>query len=225
MIIKEKRFSAGGVSLRAEGDGKNIGGYALKFNTLSQNLGGYVESCAPGLADKSIADRADVVCRWLHEDQYTLGSVGAGTLDVRADGTGVEYDCPLPDTTYARDVAALAARGDLRYSSFAFRVLDDEWSETETGFPLRTLKAIQLIDVAPVTRPAYIDTSTGLRTLAEQRSLDLDAVKKAAASNHLAELLREHEPTHIDLGGQGETHPVVSIRQRMAALDLIRTTP
>ena len=209
----EQRSTAGTVEVRGSADSKTIGGYALKYNTLSQNLGGFVETCSPGLVDKSLGDGADVLCRYQHQDHYLLGRVAAGTLTLRNDEVGLDYECPLPDTDYANNCAALAARGDLRYSSFAFRTLDDDWSFTEQGFPLRTLISIQLVDVAPVVSPAYLDTSSGLRSLAEKRSLELDTVRKAAEANELGELLRADAPVVIDLAPtnpdqqrQGDTH-------------------
>lgn len=236
MTSTERRSTAGIVELR-EADGvRRAGGYALVFNRYSQNLGGYVEQCSPGLCDKSIADRVDVLARYQHDSDMLLGRVSAETLRLEADGTGVLYEADLPDTTYARDLAALLARGDVRHSSFAFRVMPDgdEWSFTEQGYPLRTLKAVQLVDVAPVVTPAYLDTSSGLRSLAEQRGLDLDAVAKAAAANELGELMRAKDPTHIDLGGerpaeertdktpeggaQGATHAPLSAYQRRLAV-------
>lgn len=211
----ETRATPGTVEFRALPEGRRIGGYALKYFQLSQNLGGYVEQCAPGLADKSIADRADVLCRFQHEDVYLLGRVRAETLLLESDGTGVTYDCPLPDTTAGRDVAALAERGDLWGSSFAFVTFADEWSETEQGFPLRTLQSIQLVDVAPVVSPAYLDTSSGLRSLAAHRSLDIADVVRAAECNGLRDLLHSHDPVVIDLGsGQRDTHPALGIRKR-----------
>src|SRR5206468_7548061 len=129
-----------------------------------------------------------------HEDQFLLGRLVSGTLRLAGDTTGLDYSVDLPDTTYARDIAALAARGDVRYSSFAFRTIDDDWGLSEQGFPLRTLTALQLVDVAPVVTPAYMDTSTGLRSLAEKRGLDLDLVEQAAKADALSELLRAKEP-------------------------------
>jgi hypothetical protein len=199
----ERRSTTGTVELRAAGKGLGrLGGYALKWRTLSQNLGGYVETIEPGAVDEATirGERGDVVARWQHDDQYLLGRQISNTLRLAADGVGIEYDVDLPETSYGRDVKALAERGDLRYSSFAFRVLEDDWSFTGQDFPLRILRSIQLVDVAPVVNPAYLDTSTGLRTLAERRGLDLDEVQKAAAHNALGELLREGAPTVIDLG-------------------------
>lgn len=209
----EQRSTTGTVEVRGSQEQKTIGGYALKFNTLSQNLGGFVETCAVGLVDKSLGDGADVLCRYLHTDQNLLGRVSAGTLTLRTDEIGLDYECPLPDTDYANNCLALAARGDLRHSSFAFRTMDDDWDFTDQGFPLRTLLSIQLVDVAPVVSPAYLDTSSGLRSLAEKRSLELDTVRKAAEANELGELLRADAPVVIDLGStdsdqqrQGDTH-------------------
>jgi len=237
----ERRSTTGVVELRAGAGLGKIGGYALKYNKLSQNLGGYVEQCAPGLADKSIADRVDVLVRYQHDSDMLLGRVSAETARVEADNVGVLYEADLPDTSYARDLAALAKRGDVRHSSFAFRTLEDEWGFTESGFPLRTLLAVQLVDAAPVVTPAYLDTSSGLRSLAEQRGLDLDAVAKAAAANELAELMRAGAPTVIDLGagttgttpdvtersdgsdGQGATHPPLSVYR--ARLELLSRRP
>ena len=52
-------------------------------------------------------------------------------------------------------------RGDIRHSSFAFRVFPggDEWGVSEFNYPMRTLHAVELIDVAPVLDPAYPDAA------------------------------------------------------------------
>lgn len=200
----ERRSTSGVVELRAAGDGgRRIGGYALVYGRYSQNLGGYVEQCAPGLADKSIADGVDVLCRYQHDSDFLLGRVSAGTLRLAADGTGVAYDDDLPATSYASDLAALCERGDVRHSSFAFRCIEDEWGFTEQGFPLRTLLQVLLVDVAPVVSPAYLDASAGLRSLAERRGLDLGDVQRAAAANELVQLLRSGAPVVVDLGAGG----------------------
>lgn len=228
----ERRQTPGTLELRA-GDGgvKRIGGYALKYRALSQNLGGFVEKVGPGAVTKSLADGGDVLARYQHDSNLLLGRTSAGTARLLSDDVGLDYEADLPDTSYARDLAALAARGDVRHSSFAFRVMPegDEWSFTEMGFPLRTLTEIQLVDVAPVVSPAYLDTSSGLRSLAEHRGLPLDDVAKAAAANQLQVLMREHDPKTIDLktketGPPRDTHGLLSIRQRRAELQRRSTT-
>lgn len=170
-------------------------GYALKYDRLSQNLGGFVERVAPGAVDKSLADGLDVLARYNHDDAYLLGRTASGTLRLTSDETGLRYEIDLPDTTVGRDVAALAARGDIYQSSFAFYTVSDEWGETEQGYPLRSLTNVRLVDVAPVNTPAYLDTEAGLRSFAEARGLDMEAVREAAARNELRSIVPvEAEP-------------------------------
>lgn len=168
-------------------------GYAAKFNKLSRNLGGFVEQLAPTAFNKSLADGVRVMARYNHEDSGLLGTTDAGTLRLMVDEVGLLYEIDLPDTSVARDVAALAARGDVRFSSFAFHVPPDgdEWGYTENDFPLRTVRSAHLVDVAPVNDPAYLDTTSGLRSLAEARGLDLAIVRDHAARNDLRVLLKK----------------------------------
>ena len=143
-----------------------LAGYAAVYERLSQNLGGFVEKVAPGAFAQTLADNNPVLARYNHDDNQLLGTTEAETLRVASDDTGLPYEVDLPDTAVGRDVAVLAKRGDVRYSSFAFRTLEDSWSVTDQGFPLRTLVKVQLVDVAPVNNPAYRDTSVGMRSLA-----------------------------------------------------------
>jgi uncharacterized protein len=167
------------VELRTASDGTGVlTGYAIVYNSLSQNLGGFVERILPGAADKSIADGVRVLARYNHDDNQLLGTTDAGTLRLSSDEVGTAYEVDLPDTSYGRDLRVLAARGDVNRSSFAFTVPEngDEWGLTDNGFPLRTVKSIQLIDVAPVNSPAYLDSSAGLRSLAARTGLDVKLI-------------------------------------------------
>lgn len=195
----ETRFTTGTVEVRASESGKRLGGYALKYDRLSQNLGGYVERIAPGAIDKTLSEGTDVLCRFQHEDRYLLGRTSSETLRLSPDTEGLPYEVDVPATDYGANCLALAERGDLRHSSFAFYTVRDDWGLTDQGFPMRTLVEIKLVDVAPVVQPAYLDTSTGLRSLAEHRGLELEEVAERAKANALAELLRSTSTT-IDLG-------------------------
>lgn len=231
----ERRYAPRGtVEFRAAAKSGSAGvlvGYALKYDTLSRNLGGFVETIAPGTFDKSLADGVDVLVRYNHDDNMLLGRTASGTARLIPDEVGIQYEVDLPDTTVGRDVAALAERGDVYQSSFAFYTVEDEWSMTENGFPLRTLRAAQLVDVAPVNSPAYLDTSSGLRSLAEKRGLPLDEVTHAAAENRLGELL---SPAPVDDEvrvsadeadaeiPQVDNHGLIVVRQRLMQMRLRR---
>ena len=207
----ETRYLSGPVELRAGDKGKKLGGYALKYNRLSQNMGGFVEQVAPGALNKTLADGGDVLCRYQHEDEFLLGRTSSGTLRLMPDDVGLPYEVDLPNTSYANDVAALAERGDVSHSSFSFYTIEDEWGFTEQGFPLRTLLQIQLVDVAPVVQPAYLDTSTGLRHLAASRNLDFDSVRAAAVSGSLAALLEQRDEPQPEPETPSEPHVPVEL--------------
>lgn len=221
----ERRFHTAKIELRASTNGIGVlFGYAAVFNRYSQNLGGFVEQVDPAAFNKTIADGVEVLARFNHSDDALLGTSLAETLRLGTDGTGLWYEVDLPDTSTGRDVKALAERGDLRFSSFAFRTMEDDWGYTTEDFPLRTLKAVQLVDVAPVVNPAYRDTTTGLRSLADRFELDLEEARAAAEQNKLATLLHNketsrahgHEESQED--GQGATHPSTSeLRERLDA--------
>lgn len=194
--MTETRLTKAAVELRAETDIPRLAGYAAKFDTYSQNLGGFVEQIDRGAFDKSIADGGDVLCRYNHEDAGLLGRTSSGTLRLGHDSVGLTYEVDLPDTTVGRDVRVLAARGDVTQSSFAFETVDDDWSVTDQGFPLRTLLRVRLLDVAPVNSPAYLDTSAAVRSLAGRLDVDPAEVPELHARGEIAARLKT--PTVID---------------------------
>ena len=211
MTTIERRTNLGTVEFRAQGDKLLAAGYAATFNKLSQNLGGFVEQVAPGAFAKTIQEQ-DIRALFNHDENHVLGRLAPGTLRLSEDGTGLAYEIDLPDTTAGRDVAKLLERGDVSGSSFAFRTIDDEWGETEAGFPLRTLKQVSLRDVGPVTFPAYTDSTSALRSLAEARSLDVDVLVAAAKAGELRSLIANPGEGHED----GRVTPTV--RAHMAWL-------
>jgi len=218
----ERRFTRGLVEVRAAGDSRTIGGYAAKFNTLSRNLGGFVERIDPGFFAKSEGDGwPRVMARYNHDNNMLLGTSRSGTLRLQTDGTGLDYSVDVPAAR--GDVYELVQRGDVAESSFAFYTFEDDWAMTDDGFPVRTLLSGQLVDVAPVNDPAYLDTSTGLRSLAEKAGAELAEVRAAAEAGELKRFLGAPAPTIIPPTGQGDTHLVMAVRQRRAELMQRRT--
>lgn len=188
----ERRYTLVPVELRARGDKRAIGGYAAVFSRLSQNLGGFVEQVAPTFFNKSRGDGwPDVLARYNHDDNMLLGTTGGGTLRLSIDDTGLLYDVDPPQAR--ADIVELVERGDVRKSSFAFRLFTegDDWTMSDQGYPLRTLVSGQLVDVAPVNMPAYTDTSASTRaegaleSLARKMDAQIDEVRKLADANDL----------------------------------------
>ncbi len=169
MAAVERRYTTLPVELRAAGDTRKIGGYAAKFNKESRNLGGFIEVVTQSFFNKSRGDGwPDVMARYNHT--ALLGTTAAGTLALRVDDVGLDYEVAPPQAR--SDVVELVQRGDVRKSSFAFRLPQggDDWGLSEQGYPLRSLLSGQLVDVAPVDDPAYVDTTTALRSLQNPES-------------------------------------------------------
>jgi HK97 family phage prohead protease len=184
----ERRYTSGDTGkaeLRAvDGDRHTIGGYAAVFNRNSKNLGGFIEVVDPIAFNQSRGDGwPDVIARYNHDDNQLLGTTAAGTLRMGLDKYGLAYDVDPPRAM--EYVTELVQRGDVRKSSFAFRTIDDDWTMTEQGYPLRRLTGVQLVDVAPVNTPAYADTTAGLRSLAEKFGADLTEVRGLAEADEL----------------------------------------
>ncbi|MGV4984522.1 HK97 family phage prohead protease [Streptomyces sp. NRAIS4] len=183
----ERRYTSGDTGkaeLRADNGMKRIGGYAAVFNRQSKNLGGFIEVVDPIAFNQSRGDGwPDVIARYNHDDNQLLGTTAAGTLRMSIDAYGLSYDV-LPPAAMSH-VVELVERGDVRKSSFAFRTLDDDWTMTDQGYPLRRLLGAQVVDVAPVNTPAYADTSAGLRSLAKKFDADLEEVRSLAQADEL----------------------------------------
>lgn len=192
-MTTELRTFTGGVEFRAaapeQAGAGTATGYAYKFNSLSQDLGGFVETIAPGAGAASIASD-DVAGLANHDPSLILGRTSSGTMSLAEDATGALYSIDLADTTVGRDWATHLERGDVTGSSFGFYVPDggDEWNLQPDGTVVRTLLQFSLRDVGPVTFPAYLGATAALASLANSRSIDIGRVKKAAEANALADI-------------------------------------
>ena len=166
-----------------------VEGYALRFNTLSNDLGGFVETISPEALKE--ADLSDVRCLIDHDSSKVLGRTVSETLELKVDDEGLYFRCQLPDTTYANNLYTSIKRKDINQCSFGFILSEDDgdsFEKRDDGLFKRTIRKIKsLFDVSIVTYPAYNDTSVepALRSIenikqeeqamikAEQRKLDL----------------------------------------------------
>jgi HK97 family phage prohead protease len=154
------------VQCRAELRGDKLGGYAAVFDeTADLGVLGR-ERLARGAFDVALKN-SDVRALYNHHPLYVLGRESAGTLRLHADEHGLEYEVDLPDTTYARDLRTLVERGDVTGASFGFVPGLHAW---DSDRQVRTHTSVkQLVDVSPVTFPAYTGASTEARSMTVRR--------------------------------------------------------
>ena len=157
------RFAA---EFRAEVTGDTLRGHAAVFDSLA-DLPDHYESLAPTAFDAVLAaDSLDVRALVNHDPNQILGRTPK-TLRLHTDEKGLAFEVDLPDTAAARDLRTLIGRGDLTGMSFGFIPGDDVWSKAPDGRQLRTHTSVaRLLDISPVTYPAYQGTDVSLRSLA-----------------------------------------------------------
>lgn len=152
-------------------DSRTVEGYAVVFNSQSEDLGFY-ETINPAAITEEVLKRSDVFCLFNHDQDKVLArsKYGTGSLQLQLDEQGLKYTFTAPNTDLGDELLEYLRRGDIDSSSFAFTVSTDEGSEVWTtgtdGRQYREiLKIDSLHDVSPVWNPAYSSTSVSQRTL------------------------------------------------------------
>ena len=159
--------------VRSIGEGEerqtHLQGYALTFDSLSEDLGYFREIIRKGALDNCKMD--NVVLNVNHDMDKPLArnkkGNGIGTLTLTVDEKGLFFDAIPTDTSYSRDLISNMEAGIIDKCSFAFMLdwQDDEsqtwdWDTNNRGYDLRTINKIkEIFDVSIVTNPAYESTS------------------------------------------------------------------
>jgi len=175
-VKKHKKSGSSGMQRRyvesvAQMDYRNqknpkIVGHAAVFGKRARIWEGFYEEVAPGAFTEAI-ESDDIYALWNHDPSNVLGNTGAKTLSLSEDGEGLRYEIVPPDTQLGKDLTTLIRRGDIRKSSFGFRIEDEKLTKLGEGKGvLRTiLKVKPLFDVSPVTFPAYPQTDVKVRMI------------------------------------------------------------
>lgn len=187
----ELRHLIVGPFTRASANSRDVEGYAAMYERKT-SIGWFDEIIKAGAFD-GVIEPSDIRALFNHDPNHLLARKRpAGTsgfmdsLSVWTDDTGLRYGFEVPKTR--DDILEMIARGDLGESSFAFTIDSYDWI-TEDGRDLRQLiKFKRLYDVAPVTYPAYNDTTVAKRSL-DALKKDTDTLKEDR-DNAQAELIK-----------------------------------
>ena len=140
---------------------KNLAGYAILWNQLSDDRGGYYVRFL-----KDSAKFATPTFAIFHHDfRCILGSTANSTLRLTSDDIGVRVEIDLPDTTQASDVAKLVEGGYVGGMSFSM-LYDDvlvTTSKTENDQDIVEVSAFTCDEVTVTAIPAYTGTSIGVK--------------------------------------------------------------
>ena len=173
--MKPQRLN-GTIELRDAGEGPpKISGYASVFyrsgdpSTEFRLWDGAVERIMPTAFDN--VENHDVRALFNHDPNMVLGRKKSGTLSLSVDDHGLRYEVePNGSRTY-RDVAEMVSRGDVDGSSFQFVIKRETWIDEEDGREVREIHEVELLDVGPVTFPAYSGSSSQAASARDSHSV------------------------------------------------------
>ena len=143
----------------------HISGYALKFNTPSKDLGGFVE-----VLDKdSLSDiELDGIKLLNNHDFSQVLASSPETMTLTVDDTGLKFEADLdPEVSFAKDVYQNVKNKNLDKCSFGFATNQDEFIREGEQVVRHIKKINSLFDVSIVAIPAYDDTSVSTRSYTE----------------------------------------------------------
>ena len=203
-----KAAAGRGLKLIKRADGESglpkIGGLAAVYYSDSDKEGtqyhlwdNVFERIGPD-AFKNAVGRDDVRALRDHDPRLLLGRSVSGTLrlDLRTEGLG--YEIETPDTSAGRDAIESLNRGDLDGSSFSFLPEPDGvvWSEeivnvagVDVSLYIRTITAVVLYDVGPVTFPAYTGTSSAVRSAAGRADFRNESAERGRIQDELSKVI------------------------------------
>jgi|SRR5215471_6302454 len=185
-LVEEFRARPVGYELR---DGDQVGGSRMPtlvghlavFNewaeVRSRNEGHFMERLSPRAFTKTIKENlTQMRCLFQHGQDPQFGEKPLGPIkSVRSTDVGVEYEVPLLDTSYNRDlITMLRSDPPVLGSSFRFAVIDDDVdarprrsAHNPKGIPERTIRELRMSEFGPVTFPAYKGTTSSLRSITD----------------------------------------------------------
>lgn len=167
MMSKEIRNYGGLRALSGQSNGRTIQGYAIVFNSQSEDMG-FKEIIHPEAVTDELLKNSDIIAKFNHSDNRVLArsKYGEGTLKLTIDNVGLRYEFEAPNTSTGNELLELVSRGDIDASSFAFEVDSDKetWERDENNNVVRHIYGFKrLFDVSPVTVPAYSETTCSAR--------------------------------------------------------------
>lgn len=192
--------------------GNTVTGYAARFGTTSNDLGGFVERIDPKSFNKTVKE-SDVWALFNHSPDHPMAHTGNDTLRLTIDRSGLLYEFEIPGTPAGAALRSTIDEGLVGGSSFAGRLIRDKWV-SRANPPMHQVLEVALRDVGPVVFPGYPDTEPSLKTLdpvlrslAIARSLDLAEMVHAVKAGQLGAILGGEE---IETAGPADTDPPIS---------------
>ncbi|ASP47134.1 HK97 family phage prohead protease [Cognaticolwellia beringensis] len=137
----------------------------VAFNSVSRDLGGFVEVIKPSSFSDSLASGEPVKAIVEHNHDLLLGKTTSNTLELSENATELEVTIHLSNKIQAHlDLYEQVKRGDLDSLSFGFVADVEEWDHDTTP-PTRFILKARLYEVTVCAVGAYPANKIDARTL------------------------------------------------------------
>lgn len=196
----------------------------------SWSEGEFLERIARGAAAKTHADHLEadqprVKVLFNHGHDPSIGDKVLGPIrELGEDDEGMSYAVDLLDTSYNRDLLPGLVEG-LYGASFRFSVIVDVWNDEPgvsehnlRGLPERTIREFRLHEFGPVTFPAYLGASAGMRSMTDAWLAKADPVRFASLAaergvdlSHLGRQVEAAEPVDDEPREHSTPHPHINL--------------
>lgn len=163
-------------------------GHAAVFNSRSVDLGGFIETIAPGAFARTLRDRHPIFAVHHHDMADVLGATRSRTLKLSEDKYGLRFELTLPNSSLGKNIHESVRRGDIGSMSFSFHVngaRGESWRQTATGETERTLKDITLVEISTVALPAYPASTVSARASVSKHTAARKLTNHTAARNRM----------------------------------------
>lgn len=199
----------------SSGDGLTLTGYAAVFNSptrIDSWEGKFDEIISRGAFKKTISERTPIL-QWNHGNDPAVGHVPIGVVtNLREDAHGLFVEARLHDNHAVQPIRDAIASGAVTGMSFRFQVIKESWNDFPE-VPVRTILETKLLELGPVSFPAYDSTSVGVRS-DESVSLDADEMSDIVDDSSFATTPERAADNALGIGDAGAE-----------TVEPVRTTP
>lgn len=147
-------------------------GYAMVWNVLSSDRGGYQVRLMPGSAKFETPTFALLD----HDFGKVIGSTANGSLRLKPDDYGVKVEIDLPSTTYGNDAATNVSSGLVTGMSFSMVTYPDGRSVRENGVEILEVTSFTADEVTITAIPAFRQTAIGPKPEGAEFSANKSAI-------------------------------------------------
>jgi HK97 family phage prohead protease len=141
-------------------DGKQtLTGYALVWNVLSTDRGGY----RVRLARDSATFATPTMALFHHDFSKVIGNTENKTLRMKADDYGVKVEIDLPNTPTGNEVATLVEEKYIRGMSFSMMNAPDGTTTREDGQEVFNATAFVVDEVTVTGTPGFIEATVDMK--------------------------------------------------------------